>query len=128
MKSKRAQEGYLLLENRFAPAHTLAQAAAFKHKTGHDLIGAGMRGTFESATITCSHCQRTVVLNPDRSRPRGWCTKCDHYICDSPGCNAGCRPMKQLFAAAQEQLFLDQHRGNPASTNALIAQLRRDLL
>lgn len=58
-------------------------------------------GIFESATITCSHCQRGVVLNPDRSRARGYCPKCDHYICDS--CEAArvasggaCRTFKQI--------------------------------
>lgn len=128
MKSKRSQEGWFFLDNRHGPAHTHEQAVAFKRQTGQDLIGAGLRGTLESATITCSHCQRTVVLNPDRSRPRGFCSKCDHYICDSPGCNAGCRPIRQVMALAQEQAFRDEQRGNPASTNALIAQLRRDLL
>ena len=39
-------------------------------------------GLFEAATTTCSHCQRIVVLNPDRTRERGYCRKCVHYICD----------------------------------------------
>lgn len=43
--------------------------------------GAG-RDLFESATITCNHCERVVVLRPDRKQPRGYCQKCDHYICD----------------------------------------------
>lgn len=37
---------------------------------------------FEADTSTCSHCQRVVVLNPDRTRERGFCRKCYHYICD----------------------------------------------
>jgi hypothetical protein len=128
MKSKRSKEGYIFLDNRHGPAHTHEQAAEFQRKTGHELIGAGLRGVMESATITCSHCQKTVVLNPQRTRERGWCTKCDHYICDSPACNAGCRPIRQVFELVQAQAFLDNQRGNPASTNALIAQLRRDIL
>lgn len=36
----------------------------------------------ERDTSTCTHCQCVVVLNPLRSRERGYCSKCDHYICD----------------------------------------------
>ena len=107
MKSKRSQEGYFLLENRHGPAHTLEQAAEFKKQTGQDLIGAGNRGVFESATITCSHCHRTVVLNPQRDRERGYCPKCDHYICDACEtvrvANAGaCVTMNQIIDEIQE--------------------------
>jgi hypothetical protein len=44
--------------------------------------GAG-RGLFESPTFTCNHCEAVVVMNPDRSRARGYCRKCDHYVCDT---------------------------------------------
>ena len=36
----------------------------------------------EAPTYTCSHCPRVVVLNPGRIRPRGYCPKCDGYVCD----------------------------------------------
>lgn len=79
MRNKRSQEGYLLVDNR-----------------------ASGQGMVESPTITCSHCQRVVVLNPLRTRERGYCPKCDSYICDE--CEAvrvasgfECRPMKQVF-------------------------------
>ena len=64
-------------------------------------------GKFESATITCSHCEAQVVLNPDRSRSRGYCPKCDHYVCDA--CEAlrvvsggVCYPYKAMVADALE--------------------------
>ena len=60
MFSKRSLEGYLMKDHR-----------------------AGGGSMFESATLTCSHCQRQVILNPDRSRARGYCPKCDHYVCDA---------------------------------------------
>jgi hypothetical protein len=41
------------------------------------------REKFESATFTCSHCERVVIMNPDRSRARGYCPRCDHYVCDA---------------------------------------------
>jgi hypothetical protein len=49
----------------------------------------------------CSHCQRSVVLNPDRVRKRAVCPKCYHYICD--GCDAvriktgECVPFNQIL-------------------------------
>lgn len=58
------------------------------HRVGDGIEGLDQRpaipaGTlFESATITCSHCHRVVILNPDRSRSRGYCPGCDHYVCD----------------------------------------------
>lgn len=59
MSSLARHEGYLLIDNR----------------------GAG-EGFTESATITCCHCQRTFVKNPQRVRPRGYCAKCNAYVCD----------------------------------------------
>lgn len=50
----------------------------------------------ESATVTCLHCNRVVVLNPDRKRPRGYCAKCDGYVCDSPECGLSCYPFENL--------------------------------
>lgn len=50
----------------------------------------------EADTSTCSHCQRVVVLNSDRSRPRGYCRKCDHYVCDQ--CDGGeCSPFARIL-------------------------------
>lgn len=83
--SKRSLEGYLLID----------------HRAGDGMPGLRAGSVFESATITCSHCQTQVVLNPDRSRARAYCPKCDHYICD--GCEAirvqtgVCRTWKQIM-------------------------------
>lgn len=80
MLSKRSLEGYLLIDHR----------------------ATGIGGMVESATLTCSHCQRQVVLNPARTRERHYCPKCDHYVCD--GCEAvrvasggACRTYKQIM-------------------------------
>lgn len=94
MLSKRSQEGYLQIDHRACAGVT-------------DLpVQSGQN--FESATITCSHCQRVVVLNPDRSRSRGYCPKCDHYVCDecevSRVASGGiCRPFKQVIDEALER-------------------------
>jgi len=74
------------------------------HKAGLP-TGAG-RGLFETSTFTCYHCQRVVINDPKRTRPRSWCKKCDHHICD--GCGADyfltgiCRPFKKVVEEAQE--------------------------
>lgn len=95
MKSKRSHEGYLLID----------------HRAGE---GMGPRGTplgagslFEAPIVTCSHCQRGVVINPDRTRAREYCPKCDHYICDECGLarklNGGeCRTFNQIADEALE--------------------------
>ena len=84
MSSLRRHEGYLLIDHRVSPGVPAGPDPA--------LVGAGR--LFESATITCSHCQAVVILNPDRSRPRHYCAKCDHYVCDKPECVLVCDPMQ----------------------------------
>lgn len=39
-------------------------------------------GVFEADTYTCTHCQRVVVMNPERKRERYKCRGCSHLICD----------------------------------------------
>lgn len=76
MSGQSRKEGYLLIDQRAA--------------------GLGM---FESGTYICSHCQSTIVKNSARVRERGFCRKCDSYICDA--CEAHramtgvCRPYIQ---------------------------------
>jgi hypothetical protein len=79
MASKRDTEGYLCIDNRVNEGlpDMLVMRAGLPP-------GAG-RGLFESATICCSHCQAIVVLNPNRSRERAYCRKCDAYLCDGCG-------------------------------------------
>ncbi len=67
------------------------------------LAGGGLK---EADTYTCSHCQRIVVVNPERTRERGYCRKCDHVICDE--CVAimhatlTCTPIAKVFEQFQE--------------------------
>ena len=77
-------------------------------------VGAG-RGMFEAPTITCSHCQVVVVLNPLRNRERPYCPKCDHYICDRCGkvreANGGeCKTFNQVIEEMQEAVFRAEQR------------------
>lgn len=77
MTSLRSHEGYFLMDHRNSPGIPDGIVVA------EGLIPGAGKGVFESATFTCSHCQVVVVLNPDRSRDRGYCRKCDHYVCDN---------------------------------------------
>ncbi len=62
----------------------------------------GCRGAlFEAATYTCTHCQRVVVMNPERKRERYKCSGCTHMICDDCGAKrasgAPCKTWAQLI-------------------------------
>lgn len=101
-------EGYLLIDHRNSPG--LPEAAA--HALG---VPAGSV-TFECGILTCNHCQRGVILNPDRTRERGFCPKCSKYICDL--CNLArvqtgeCNPIAKQVDEAQEQVARDMARGS----------------
>lgn len=43
---------------------------------------AGGGRLFEADTYTCTHCNRVVVMNPERKRERYKCQGCRHHICD----------------------------------------------
>jgi hypothetical protein len=105
MKTKRRQEGHLLIDHRGSPG----VSEALTHAAG--LPGSAGKGVFESATVRCSHCHATVILNPDRSRPRGWCASCDGYVCDNPACNTGtCLPQNKVLDIIEELLHSDPVR------------------
>lgn len=89
----------MYIDNRHAPVDDATMVAL-----GY-VPGSG-RGVYESATYTCSHCNCVVVIEPKRTRERGYCRKCDQRICDP--CNAlkamnfECLPMKKLADDVQE--------------------------
>jgi hypothetical protein len=76
MSSKQSHEGYMVIDHSASPGipDAVAVASGLPPGAGH--------GVFETATFTCSHCQAVVVKHPFRERARGYCRKCDHYICD----------------------------------------------
>jgi hypothetical protein len=81
MQSKRQFDGELSIDNR---------------SSGGGLV--------EFATMTCSHCNVVFLRNPGRTRARQFCSKCDHYICDS--CDErNCLPLRKLFDQLQEAAF-----------------------
>src|SRR5216684_3441932 len=96
MIRKRDLEGYVEVDHRNSPGISAEQA----HSVGSKLAVPG--GTvFKSPTIMCTHCQYQIILNPKRTRSRGYCRSCDHDICDR--CSLlmklghPCRPFAKLI-------------------------------
>jgi hypothetical protein len=77
MKSLKSLEGYLLVDHRASPG--LPEDMAIAAGYGPD----GGKGIYETATVTCNHCKVVVVLKSDRTRGRGFCRGCNHYLCDA---------------------------------------------
>lgn len=104
MKSKLNNTGYLMIDNRNAsvPDELTAKAGL------PDYAG---RGLFEAATYTCNHCHAVVLMNPARTRERGYCRGCDHYICDACAtvrartleCKTMNRVIDEVLTAAEKQ-------------------------
>ena len=115
--NQRDKEGYFVLDHRNSPGVSDAAAVASGLPPG-----AGI-GLFEAPTITCSHCNAIVVLNPKRNRERAFCTGCDHYICDGCGArraaNGGlCKTMKQVV----EEILNASAKAPEADLKSLILQ------
>lgn len=98
--SNRSQEGWLMVDHRNSPGITEADLLTVpEHRRGEFQV---TQQLFESPTLRCSHCGTMVILNPQRTRARGYCSPCDHYICDNPVCHQGCNPLMKQLETAQE--------------------------
>lgn len=102
--SQRELEGYVRIDHRDSPGFSEVEML----QSGMPLVRRG--AMFESSTMTCSHCQRIVIMNPKRTRARAHCFGCDHFICD--GCeyervqlSKPCKPMKQIIAEHIEDVI-----------------------
>jgi hypothetical protein len=99
---KQRSEGYLLVDHRASPG----LPENFMRDLG--LLGPSVTEgrMFEAATQTCSHCNAVVVLEPRRTRARGYCRKCDGYICDL--CSGrDCIPFDKILDDAEKQAYRD---------------------
>lgn len=76
--SKKQHDGYLMVDHRASPGIPEDMA----RKMGLDPANSRGGKLAEYATLGCPHCGSHIVLNPDRTRDREWCAKCDKYICD----------------------------------------------
>lgn len=94
MTSKRRLEGYLYIDNGGGAAPAPVSA-------GRRFITAG-RDPLERNTLTCSHCQRQLLVNIDRTRAREWCWNCDKYLCDQ------CAAIRKIAGCKTFQAISDQ--------------------
>lgn len=121
MFSKRSLEGYVSIDHRDSPG----VSEEFVRASGRDAVAVPGGRQLEAATLTCGHCQAGIIVNPKRNRDRGWCPKCDRYLCDT--CEAvraraggTCSYFKRL---------IDLTMTNAAMTTLkAIRELRRDIL
>lgn len=120
-KSGRLQggRGFLEVDNREAP-----EALRFPTGEGgaHLVIPAGQR--LEIATLTCSHCRAVVVLNPRRTRDRGFCRRCCAFVCDLPGCHpdTGCLSIAEVLDLNASHPTVDWLARTPTGAPALSPQ------
>lgn len=77
---KSSHQGYICIDHSESPGFDGRTAELGARLSLQRFIGAGKK--FESVTNCCSHCDRQVVRNPDRTRPRGHCSQCDLFVCD----------------------------------------------
>lgn len=109
MRTKRSQEGYVLIDHRNSPGIT--PEFVRDNRLDAPVVGAGQ--TFESAMVVCHVCGGDVILNPLRTRDRHWCYAHDAYTCDhcttAVRARGRCVPLKQIMAEAFEQIV----RGKP---------------
>lgn len=113
--SKRELEGYVRIDHRDSPGFTPDQAMAAGRGFLCDQIGPGK--LFEAPTYYCTHCQRTVIINPDRTRARAYCSKCDHDICD--WCGAAAKApgyVHRSWAEIKDEFLNAAAKNKPAPT------------
>ncbi len=104
-RSLRNGAGYLQIDHRDSPGISVADVA---HIPGAMAVAGG--AVMETDVYQCSHCQRTIALHAPQARmkDRGYCPKCDHYVCNA--CEAAraksgiCVPMAQVVDAIGNQL------------------------
>ena len=70
--------------------------------------GSPVRGAVELPAFTCVHCGTIVVMNMARTRPRGYCAKCDAWTCDNVVCSTECHPIMQGVELAQKYVGTDK--------------------
>ena len=102
MFSKRELEGYLEIDHRESPGITPALAA----KVGRGTIPVPAGQVFKAATMNCVYCERLIIRNPGRERPRNFDPKTDRFMCDDCSLvrklGGELKPMKQVIDEFQE--------------------------
>jgi predicted RNA-binding Zn-ribbon protein involved in translation (DUF1610 family) len=121
--------GYLQVDHRDSPGLTWADIPERLRRAGMRPVGKGEN--FEADVYQCTHCQRTIALaaKADDMSKRGYCPKCDHYICNRCEqlrvATGFCWSFFRLLDTAYE--IVQKHVGDPQHPNARVdvLQLRK---
>jgi hypothetical protein len=77
------------------------------HRAAEMALPPGVARHFEADTYTCTHCERVVVLNPQRRRERYKCSGCNHHVCDECAAKrvagGSCRTMAQFVEEIRDR-------------------------
>ena len=98
--SQKRSEGYLLVDHRASPG----LPENFMRDIGLDGPTVTEGRMHEAATKTCAHCCAVVILEPLRVRARGYCPKCDAYVCDHCA-GRECTPFDKILDDAEKQAY-----------------------
>lgn len=93
-RSLKDHSSYLIIDHSESPG-IKPEEVPERLRASTIVVGAGQ--VAERDIQFCAHCGSQVILNPLRERPRNYCHKCDHYICDNPICIKFCEPVVKLF-------------------------------
>lgn len=104
MRLKSSREGVLLIDHTASPG----LPPDFLKSIGLNGPSVTEGKLFESATLTCCHCNAVVVKNPGRTRERGHCFKCNDYICDGCVAKDGCEPFNKILDQAEQRAYRAQ--------------------
>lgn len=117
--SCKSREGYLMIDHRASPG----MPVGFYEKAGIDMPSVGEGKMVEMATLTCKHCCNVFIMNPQRTRERAYCFKCNHYICDI--CEGVSRLADYVHTPFQKKV--DDLQDQMARPNATLLLLQKDL-
>ena len=78
MITQKSKESYLFVDHRASPGLSPEMARRMGYPAGSVSEGK----LLEIATLTCCHCGGVLIKNPERTRAREHCFKCNSYICD----------------------------------------------
>lgn len=115
--------GYLLIDHRNSPGVT-PDFIRSCGKDPKDFLVVGEGKVLESDTLTCSHCQKVVLMSPTRKRARAMCGKCNKFICDE--CSGSlfmtgeCTSVRVTIEKKQEQIALFEQKHGVVYQGSLI--------
>lgn len=104
MTSIGRQGGYLVIDHSNSPGIPADLAEKWAAKGVPVSVGST---TLEMDSWCCSHCNKVVLKNPARKRPREVCRKCMHVVCDR--CVNDCQPFAEIVerVTAGRQILFD---------------------